>query len=247
MTHRTSPGEIRQNPQRNSSLHFHPEVRPLADLPDDSLRKEGDLTQSKVWQFTGLLDFSQWRWPTSQMRSGDRGFTSGARRSFILATSKKIWCHLSTSVHTSSAMSFSPLDIPTSSSEPFTDYSRWRLVVDEDGRHSWTYLRTDEQCTEWPQKPLDKFWMGLPTVRSQAIGFFISLTLRRNCPICRQRKRLSNQHEMATNTTNTFKPTTVTGPENTVDPCSSSQASSSDPTSLGHHLPTKNATRSFVT
>src|ERR1700753_1470489 len=66
--------------------------------------------------------------------------------------------------HTFSAMSFSPLDIPTSSSEPFTDYSRWRLVVDEDGRHSWTYLRTDEECANWPQKPLDKFWIGLPTV-----------------------------------------------------------------------------------
>ncbi|KAF9786352.1 lanosterol synthase [Thelephora terrestris] len=60
-------------------------------------------------------------------------------------------------------MSFSPLDIPNTSSKPFTDYSRWRLVVDEDGRHSWTYLRTDEECAEWPQKPLDKFWMGLPT------------------------------------------------------------------------------------
>jgi len=63
-------------------------------------------------------------------------------------------------------MSFSPLDIPTSSSEPFTDYSRWRLVVDEDGRHSWTYLRTDEECAKWPQKPLDKFWIGFPTVRA---------------------------------------------------------------------------------
>ena len=68
------------------------------------------------------------------------------------------------SVHFSSPMTFSPLEIPLSSSEPFTDYSRWRMVVDEDGRHSWTYLRTDEECANWPQKPLDKFWIGLPTV-----------------------------------------------------------------------------------
>ena len=64
-------------------------------------------------------------------------------------------------------MSFSPLNILTTPLEPFTDYSRWRLVVDEDGRHSWTYLRTDEECARWPQKPLDKYWLGLPTVRDQ--------------------------------------------------------------------------------
>ena len=139
-------------------------------------------------------------------------------------------------------MSFSPLDIPTSPSEPFTDYSRWRLVVDEDGRHSWTYLRTHEECAKWPQKPLDKFWMGLPTVRN-VCGICTLLTLRRNCPIYPQRLRLSSLRAMAMNTTNTFKHMMVTGPENTVDQCSSSQGSPLDPTSLGPHSPTKNAAR----
>ena len=79
--------------------------------------------------------------------------------------SSKRWCHLGIASQPFPAMSFSPLEIPTESSKPFADYSRWRLIVDEDGRHSWTYLRTDEECAKWPQKPLDKFWMGLPTVR----------------------------------------------------------------------------------
>jgi lanosterol synthase len=61
-------------------------------------------------------------------------------------------------------MSFSELDIPESPAVPFTDYSRWRLVVDEDGRHTFTYLKTNEECEKWPQSALDKYWLGLPTV-----------------------------------------------------------------------------------
>lgn len=56
------------------------------------------------------------------------------------------------------------------------------MVVDEDGRHSWTYLRTDEECNKWPQKPLDKFWMGLPTVRGQVVYFWVSLTSMQDLP-----------------------------------------------------------------
>ena len=48
-----------------------------------------------------------------------------------------------------------PLNIPASSSEPFTDYSRWGLIADEGGSNSWACLRTDEECAKWPQKPLD--------------------------------------------------------------------------------------------
>ena len=45
-----------------------------------------------------------------------------------------------------------------------TDYSRWRLL-DEQGRHTWHYLTTDEQVKAWPQTIADKFHLGLPTVR----------------------------------------------------------------------------------
>ena len=45
-----------------------------------------------------------------------------------------------------------------------TDYSRWRLL-DEDGRHTWHYLRTDKEVEAWPQTVADKFHLGLPTVR----------------------------------------------------------------------------------
>lgn len=44
-----------------------------------------------------------------------------------------------------------------------TDYSRWRLL-DEEGRHTWHYLTTDEQLNAWPQTTADKFHLGLPTV-----------------------------------------------------------------------------------
>lgn len=41
-----------------------------------------------------------------------------------------------------------------------TDLSRWRLKV-ETGRHVWHYLKTDEQCQQWPQTDEDKFWLGI--------------------------------------------------------------------------------------
>lgn len=44
-----------------------------------------------------------------------------------------------------------------------TDYSRWRLQ-DEEGRHTWHYLKTDQQVKEWPQSLADKYHLGLPTV-----------------------------------------------------------------------------------
>ncbi|KAK4948501.1 hypothetical protein LTR28_007429, partial [Elasticomyces elasticus] len=43
-----------------------------------------------------------------------------------------------------------------------TDYSRWRLL-DERGRQTWHYLRTDEEVRKWPQSIADKYHLGLPT------------------------------------------------------------------------------------
>jgi lanosterol synthase len=45
-----------------------------------------------------------------------------------------------------------------------TDYARWRLL-DERGRQTWHYLRTDEEVKNWPQSVADKWFLGLPTVR----------------------------------------------------------------------------------
>ncbi|TFK74923.1 terpene synthase [Pluteus cervinus] len=58
---------------------------------------------------------------------------------------------------------YTPLNIDKSPSEPFTDYTRWRLRVDDGGRHSWHYLNTDAECEQWPQTTVDKFWLGLDT------------------------------------------------------------------------------------
>jgi lanosterol synthase len=59
---------------------------------------------------------------------------------------------------------YPPLDVPASGDTPFTDYSRWRLRVSDGGRHTWHYMRTEEENAQWPQTPLDKYWLGLPTV-----------------------------------------------------------------------------------
>ncbi|KAI0031288.1 terpene synthase [Vararia minispora EC-137] len=55
-----------------------------------------------------------------------------------------------------------PLRIPDDPSQPWTDYSRWRLHNTDDGAHLWEYLRTDEQLAAWPQTSADKYWAGIP-------------------------------------------------------------------------------------
>ncbi|EJD47041.1 lanosterol synthase [Auricularia subglabra TFB-10046 SS5] len=53
-------------------------------------------------------------------------------------------------------------------SEPWTDYTRWRLRADDDGRHTWHYLKTDAELAAWPQTEVDKYWLGLPLDASQS-------------------------------------------------------------------------------
>lgn len=62
-------------------------------------------------------------------------------------------------------MSYLPLQISDSGKEQFTDYTRWRLLVNDGGRHVWHYLQTDEECKRWSQNSVDKYWLGLPLVR----------------------------------------------------------------------------------
>ncbi|KIY52935.1 terpene synthase [Fistulina hepatica ATCC 64428] len=56
---------------------------------------------------------------------------------------------------------YQTIELPQSGKTPFTDYSRWRLLVSDGGRHTWHYLATDEECEKWPQNDVDKFWLGL--------------------------------------------------------------------------------------
>ena len=55
-----------------------------------------------------------------------------------------------------------PIDIAHT---PSTDLSRWRLLVNDGGRHTWHYLQTEEELANWPQNEIDKFWLGLETAR----------------------------------------------------------------------------------
>ncbi|KAL1710959.1 terpenoid cyclases/protein prenyltransferase alpha-alpha toroid [Schizophyllum commune] len=57
---------------------------------------------------------------------------------------------------------YNRIDAPVSGKEPVTDYNRWRLLVNDGGRHTWHYLETDEECEKWPMNDVDKFWMGIP-------------------------------------------------------------------------------------
>ena len=49
-----------------------------------------------------------------------------------------------------------------------TDRTRWRLV-DEGGRQTWKYLKTDEEVKAWPQSTATKWHLGLETVRATLI------------------------------------------------------------------------------
>jgi len=44
-----------------------------------------------------------------------------------------------------------------------TDLERWRLL-DEKGRQTWHYLRTDAEVEKWPQSVADRHHLGLPLV-----------------------------------------------------------------------------------
>jgi hypothetical protein len=59
-------------------------------------------------------------------------------------------------------MRWTPLNIPVS--QPFTDFSRWRLRDTDDGRHVWDFLRTEDELTARPSSNTDKYWLGLPLV-----------------------------------------------------------------------------------
>lgn len=47
--------------------------------------------------------------------------------------------------------------------DPATDLERWRLL-DEQGRQTWHYLKSDEEVKQWPQTIYDRHHLGLPLV-----------------------------------------------------------------------------------
>lgn len=51
-----------------------------------------------------------------------------------------------------------------------TDPAGWRLKVGEDshGQHKWVYLPPGPERDAWPQNAVDKYSIGLPTVRHSA-------------------------------------------------------------------------------
>ena len=143
-------------------------------------------------------------------------------------------------------MAYSPLsDVPLSGKTRVTDYSRWRLAVTGDGRHTWHYLRLDEECEKWPQTALDKYWLGLPTVCTCRL-YSQSSTHRSSFRICLLfRLRRTHWKPLVTgiHSTSTFKRMMVTGQASMEDPCSCFLVSSLDPMSLACHSSTKSVSK----
>lgn len=50
-----------------------------------------------------------------------------------------------------------------------TDYTRWRLR-DDRGCQTWHYLQTEEEVKEWPQSAADRYFLGMETVRTDAMS-----------------------------------------------------------------------------
>lgn len=66
---------------------------------------------------------------------------------------------------------YTPIDnLPLTGKTHLTDYSRWKLTYTDDGGHIWKYL-SDEELQLNPQTTIEKFWLGLPLVRVNALSF----------------------------------------------------------------------------
>ena len=121
-------------------------------------------------------------------------------------------------------MNWAPLDIPTEAGKPFTDYSRWRLLVNDGGRHTWHYLHHEDELESWPQNDVDRYWLGLGLV---GLGFLsgsqLTYHLFRTYPITFQLARLSKLRGTVMNFTSICNRMTVTGQASTVDRCSCCQ------------------------
>lgn len=50
-----------------------------------------------------------------------------------------------------------------------TDRTRWRMR-DIGGVHTWQYLEDDEAAKKWPQSIADKWYLGMPTVRTTQLS-----------------------------------------------------------------------------
>src|SRR6266403_5866829 len=75
---------------------------------------------------------------------------------------------------------WTPLDIPATPEQPFTDYSRWRLRDTDDGRHVWDFLKIAEDFETRPASNADKYWLNLPLVSFlHGRSFFLKYSLYR--------------------------------------------------------------------
>lgn len=66
---------------------------------------------------------------------------------------------------------YSSATLNLDTSPQFTEFTHWRLKVDE-GAQIWHHLETEEELKAWPQSICEKYHLGLPIVRLMYILFF---------------------------------------------------------------------------
>jgi len=117
------------------------------------------------------------------------------------------------------------------------DPNRWRMRA-IDGRQTWHYLQDDEEVKQWPQTYADKWYLGLPIVRSQTcftrqvnpkshLNTRVSNPLTRTSLTFQNPKNRLTQFIMALNSSLISNYLLETGVPSSAAQCSSSPASSS--------------------
>ena len=116
---------------------------------------------------------------------------------------------------------WTPLDIPASPKQSFTDYSRWRLRDTYDGRHVWDFLKSDKEAEAHPPSDADKYWLGLPLVSTHSSSWcrFLKQLLYRTSHHSPLQSLHWTQPGTVTHTTEDSKEMMVIGLPSLVDLC----------------------------
>lgn len=147
-------------------------VRHALVFPDHCLAIVRDI-KSRAYQTWSFEEFSKTNSRTNKTPTGLDDYDcrvskrNGHDKSRVYGAAPKVIVPLFVT-----SMSYAQLQLPDSGKEVFTEYSRWRLLVNDGGRHTWHYLKTDEECERWPQNLVDKYWLGLPVVRKHVYFSF---------------------------------------------------------------------------
>lgn len=101
----------------------------------------------------------------NEIANGKTGMTNGATTGADLKTTTQLAATKKRPAGTQENGNGNVNEAKRARTESRTDYTRWRMR-DQDSRHTWHYLEDDEAVKNWPQTDADKYYLGLPLVRS---------------------------------------------------------------------------------